>query len=348
MSTRDKPVLKFCSNMQSFISITLALFFFFGALDARPYPLKYDLPQVVSRTITVDKQGRGDFALVQQAIDSIPSNNYVWTCIHINFGVYVEQVEIPRDKPYIILQGDPNHFPVIEYGSDAGDVVKSPTFKLHADNFVARNIVFKNTYNRLPPPKYGGNGRKVAQAPAAAIYGDKASFYRCSFHSVQDTLADILGRHYFYDCYIEGRVDFIWGFGQSIYEKCQINSLGSGYITAQGRDGANNPTGFVFKDCHVSGSGPTLLGRAYRPYARVLFVGTYMEDIIKPEGWDAPWNNGRYELTAFSEVDCKGPGADLSDRVPWEKKQLSAEELSYFSNTASFINQDGWLEKQPK
>ncbi|XP_062005576.1 probable pectinesterase 66 [Rosa rugosa] len=112
----------------------------------------------------------------------------------------------------------------------------------------------------------------------------------------------------------------------------------------------NNPTtGFVFKDCHVSGSGPTvLLGRAYRPYARVLFVGTYMKDIIKPEGWDAPWNNGRYELTAFSEEDCKGPGADLSDRVPWEKKQLSAEELSYFSNTASFINQDGWLEKQPK
>lgn len=58
----------------------------------------------------------------------------------------------------------------------------------------------------------------MAQAPAAAIYGDKASFYQCRFLSVQDTLADIKGRHYFYDCYIEGRVDFIWGFGQSIYE----------------------------------------------------------------------------------------------------------------------------------
>ncbi|KAL6133358.1 hypothetical protein ACLB2K_065595 [Fragaria x ananassa] len=333
--------------MQSFISVTLALFFLFGALEARPYPMNYDPQQdFVSRTITVDTHGRGDFASVQQAIDSIPSNNYVWTRIHINFGIYVEKVEIPQDKPYIILEGDPNHFPVIEYGSDAGDVVKSPAFKLYADNFVARNIVFKNTYNRLLPPK-DGRGRKMAQAPAAAIYGDKASFYQCRFLSVQDTLADIKGRHYFYDCYIEGRVDFIWGFGQSIYEKCQINSLGSGYITAQGRDSAYNATGFVFKDCYVSGSGPTLLGRAYRPYARVLFVGTYMEDIIKPEGWIAPWNNGQDYLTAFSEVDCKGPGAELSKRVPWEKK-LSAEEVSYFSNAASFINQDGWMQKQPK
>lgn len=51
-----------------------------------------------------------------------------------------EKVEIK--KPYIILEGDLNHPPVIEFG-DAGSVVDSPTFKLNADNFVARNIVFK-------------------------------------------------------------------------------------------------------------------------------------------------------------------------------------------------------------
>lgn len=75
--------------MQTFISVTMALFFFFAALDARPYPVKYDLQEVASRTITVDEHGRGDFASVQQAIDSIPSNNNEWICIHINFGVYV-------------------------------------------------------------------------------------------------------------------------------------------------------------------------------------------------------------------------------------------------------------------
>lgn len=53
-----------------------------------------------------------------------------------------EKVTIPQDKPYIILEGDPKHLTVIEFG-DAGSVVNSPTFKSLADNFVAKNIVFK-------------------------------------------------------------------------------------------------------------------------------------------------------------------------------------------------------------
>lgn len=60
--------------------------------------------------------------------------------------------------------------------------------------------------------------RKVTWAPAAAIAGDKASFYQCAFISLQDTLSDAKGRHYFYGCYVEGAIDFIWGNGQSMFE----------------------------------------------------------------------------------------------------------------------------------
>jgi len=35
---------------------------------------------------------------------------------------------------------------------------------------------------------------------------------------VQDTLWDVGGRHYFYQCYIQGGADFIFGKGQSFYE----------------------------------------------------------------------------------------------------------------------------------
>lgn len=59
----------------------------------------------------------------------------------------------------------------------------------------------------------------------------------------------------------------------------------TGFITAQGREGPNETTGFVFKDCHVYGSGTSFLGRAYRNYSRVLFSGTYMENVVAPEGW---------------------------------------------------------------
>lgn len=60
--------------------------------------------------------------------------------------------------------------------------------------------------------------KPILWAPAATIYGDKASFYNCSFFGVQDTLTDAQGRHYYKSCYIEGAIDFIWGRGQSVYE----------------------------------------------------------------------------------------------------------------------------------
>ncbi|CAB4284042.1 unnamed protein product [Prunus armeniaca] len=188
-------------------------------------------------------------------------------------------------------------------------------------------------------------------APAASLTGDKASFYHCTFISVQDTLHDGLGRHYFNDCFVEGAIDFIWGNGQSIYEKCKIISVTdriglAGFITAQGRNAANEPTGYVFNDCHVNRTGPIFLGRPYRNYSRAVFASTYMGNIITPEGW-SEWLTGPLNLTTFLEVNFKGPGADMSRRVSWEKK-LSNEEVAYLTNTTSFIDKEGWLEKQPK
>nr|XP_011466177.1 PREDICTED: probable pectinesterase 29 [Fragaria vesca subsp. vesca] len=337
--------------MQSLLSKLLPLLLFIGALEARysSTAVKSGLPNCVSRTIVVDKSGLGNFTSVQQAIDSIPSNNLLWTRILISSGTYIEKVEIPREKPYIILEGNPNGLTTIEYG-DAGNVVESPTFKLQADNFIARHVTFKNTYNTLL--EMDDEVRNVTWAPAAAIAGDKASFYQCGFISLQDTLSDARGRHYFYDSYVEGAIDFIWGNGQSMYEKCQINSTTSrigraGFITAQGRESANETTGFVFKHCYVSGSGPIFLGRSYRNYSRVLFAGTYMEDIITPEGWNLPsWSVGSEDLITFSEANCSGPGANMSYRVKWEK-QLSHQELMHLTNTTDFINQEGWIDEQP-
>ena len=69
--------------------------------------------------------------------------------------------------------------------------------------------LMQNTYNGFA---------NLTPAVAAWILGDKSAFYNCSFIGFQDTLADMLGRHYYKGCYIEGVVDFIFGYGQSIYE----------------------------------------------------------------------------------------------------------------------------------
>ncbi|KAM1048358.1 hypothetical protein EV1_027276 [Malus domestica] len=334
--------------MESLISTIFSLLLFFDStLGGRYKATKNALENDVSSTIIVDKSGRGNFTTVQQAIDSVPPNNSLWIRILLNPDVYTEKVMIPKEKPYIVLEGDPKFPATIEYG-DAGSVIDSPTFKLFADNFVARSIIFKNSYDHLilPDP----NGSKTTWAPAILISADKASFHHCSFISLQDTLTDDGGRHYFYDCFIEGAIDFIWGNGQSIYEKCQIFSITdrigiTGFITAQGRKAPNETTGFVLKDCYVNGTGTTFLGRPWRPYSRVLFAYTFMENIITPEGW-SPWPPAPVDSVAFSEANCQGPGANLSGRVPWEKK-LSDEEVAYFTNPDSFIDQEGWLRSQP-
>jgi pectinesterase len=55
------------------------------------------------------------------------------------------------------------------------------------------------------------------QAVALMIEGDRAAFYRCNFYGAQDTLYDKQGRHYYYNSYIEGSVDFIFGDARSLF-----------------------------------------------------------------------------------------------------------------------------------
>ena len=60
-----------------------------------------------------------------------------------------------------------------------------------------------------------------------------------------------------------------------------------GYVTAQGRSSEDDPSGFVFRGGKVVGSGPVFLGRAYGPYSRVIFDGTFLDSVVSPLGWDA-------------------------------------------------------------
>lgn len=69
--------------------------------------------------------------------------------------------------------------------------------------------------NTAPRPRVG---KENAQAVAMRISGDKAAFFNCKFHGFQDTLCDDKGRHFFKDCFIRGTVDFIFGYGRSLYK----------------------------------------------------------------------------------------------------------------------------------
>ncbi|XP_021734841.1 probable pectinesterase 29 [Chenopodium quinoa] len=300
----------------------------------------------ISHVIIVDQSGHGHFRKLQHAIDSVPQGNHKWIEIQVRAGVYSEKVEIPSNKPYISLVGDDRNNTVIQFSDGGGShTPEYATFSVSADNFVARRITFKNIYH---PPI-------ISQAPAVSVSGDKVAFYDCGFIGVQDTLTDFLGRHLFDGCYIEGYIDFIWGYGQSMYHGCTINVTsgpyndkiyGAGYITAQGRKNIEDSNGFVFKYCTVVGTAFAYLGRPYQRYSRVVFYKSYLSDNVVPSGWNSGFVTNHGGSVVHAEVDCVGPGSDTSQRVKWGRK-LKSNELNLLVNTNTFINQDHWVANQP-
>ncbi|KAI6694003.1 hypothetical protein NL676_021713 [Syzygium grande] len=296
--------------------------------------------------IRVDPSGHsGNFTTVQSAIDSVPENNQHWVCIYVKEGIYREKVQIPLNKPFIILKGRGKRKTEIVW-NDHETIAQSPTFASLADNIIVKSMSFRNSYNNPL------NQNPRTPAVAAMISGDKSYFYRVGFWGLQDTLWDVQGRHYFERCSIQGAVDFIFGSGQSIYEGCAIQVLGnalepglSGYITAQGRESHHETNGFVFKHCNVFGFGSTLLGRPWRRFARVLFYYSNFTTVVEPRGWDAWGYVGDEAELRFAEYGCYGPGADVSKRVSWVNKldTSSVEKLT----SLSFIDSEGWLANAP-
>lgn len=71
-----------------------------------------------------------------------------------------------------------------------------------------------------------------------------------------------------------------------------------GAFTAQGREAASEDSGFSFVECSLTGVevGKSILGRPWRPYARVVFARCSMSNTVDPVGWNN-WNgteNERY------------------------------------------------------
>ncbi|XP_050368742.1 putative pectinesterase 11 [Argentina anserina] len=285
--------------------------------------------------ITVDQSGKGDYKKIQEAIDSVASNNAELVFIRVEPGVYEEKVTVPADKPFITISGTKAVDTVIRW-NDSGEIFESPTFSVQASDFVGRYLTIQNTY---------GAG---AKAVALRVSGDKAAFYGCSILSHQDTLLDDTGRHYYNNCYIEGDVDFICGNAASFYEKCHLHSLsqGIGAITAQRRMSPAEETGFTFFGCKVTGVKTAVLGRPWGTYSRVVFAFSYMTSAVLPQGWEN-WGNSVDELSTvyYGQYKCSGRGATTSKRVEWAR-DLTSEEVEPFL-TKDLIDANAWIRSVP-
>lgn len=278
-----------------------------------PYIRNYDL--------VVAQDGSGDVFTIQAAINLVPDYRKEHeTRILIRQGVYKEKLIIPTSKQSVSLIGENG---VVITGNDHARKLNSmneemgtsgsSTCYIYGDNFYAENITFEN------------RAGTVAQAVAALIDSDRAIFYRCRFLGNQDTLypygKERRIRQYYKECYIEGTVDFIFGWDVAAYfDNCTIHSKrDKGYIAAPATP-QGSTCGFVFYDCHLTadeGVENVYLGRPWRPYGQSVFIHCHMDNHIHPEGWRVWHNKDNLNTPTMGEYGSKGEGAKSDQRASW-------------------------------
>lgn len=335
-----KKIAKVGINNQGFIRLIVVLIMIgiSSAIIAQPvtYPTSF----------RVAPDGSGDFRTIQEAVNAVRDLSQQKVTIFIRNGIYHEKLVIPSWKTNISLVGENPDSTIItnnDYsgklyangkdavGKDKFSTFTSYTVLVQGNDFSATNLTIENSAGR------------VGQAVALHVEGDRCIIRKCKLIGNQDTLyaATEGSRQYYHDCFIEGTTDFIFGEATAVFWNCTIKSLSNSYITAASTR-PSNKFGFVFFNCTLTadtGINKVFLGRPWRPYARTVFINTFMGSHIVKQGWDN-WRNPENEKTAFyAEYNSRGPGASKSERVKWSR-QLTRTQVNNY-NLESIFN--GWM-----
>ncbi|XP_027102804.1 probable pectinesterase/pectinesterase inhibitor 17 [Coffea arabica] len=299
--------------------------------------------------LVVAKDGSGDYTTVQDAINAASqrpeTDRFV---IYVKAGIYKEYLQIESSN--IFMVGDGIGQTIITGNRFNGDqdgtitTATSATVTVKGERFVARFMTFRNT-------AWPENGQAVAFYSAS----DYSTIYQCSFEGFQDTLYVYDGRQFFRECHIYGTVDFIMGDATVVFQRCTIHArkpLGNqNTITAQSRDHYLKCSGMSFHNCFVVmapdlepfvDSVKTYLGRPWRAYARVVFLSSFLDRLIHPQGW-LRWEC-RLDKLYYGEYLNEGPGSSTDQRVRWPGYHVITDynEASAFT-VRQFISGDYWL-----
>ena len=114
-----------------------------------------------------------------------------------------------------------------------------------------------------------------------------------------------------------------------------------GALTAQNREQPNQPTGFAFVECRITGQGRPYLGRAWSNLSRVVYVRSLMESALDSEAWSDFGHPFRRRTAFYGMYECTGQGAVTAMQSEWTK-ELTYEEARPFLDR-SFIDASFWV-----
>lgn len=292
--------------------------------------------------VVVAAEGSGDFCTIQGAVDQIEPHRDAPAEILVRKGTYREMVRIGRERRRIHLVGEDRERTVLACTNNEklnSGWIQRAVLGCEADDFVLENMTVQNT------TPYRGS-----QSEAVTINAERCILRHANFLSFQDTL-DLSGRVYVADCYIEGDVDYVWGYGSALFERCELKTMHDGYIV-QARNPASR-AGYVFADCKLTAAPEVKkvwLARieAERfPTSQVTFIRCAMAAGILPAGWQVTGRAGEtLRFEEFGSKDERGQPLDVNRRDP-AGRQITAAEAERSIETA-VRGMDEWRPRDGK
>ena len=305
-------------------------------------------------TLTVAKDGSGQYTTVQAAVNAVPANNASRVVIQVKPGTYRELVKVPSNKPHVTIQGTggSRKDTVIVYNNASGTPKPdgsgtygtggSATVAVDADDFQARNLTISNDFDEAAHTDI------AQQAVALRTSADKVFLDGVIVSGDQDTLLvdtaakDKLGRVYLTNSYVIGNVDFIFGRATAVIDKSVItlkkryNGTSAGYVTAPST--AADRKGFLIANSTVNGdvsAASFYLGRPWHAGGdatldpQTTVRNTSLSAAIKSTPWTDmsgfSWKDDRF---AEYKNTGAGSGAASGDRPQLSDAQAANQEVA--------------------
>lgn len=267
-----------------------------------------------------------EYSTIKDALAAIPADGTDTYTIALEPGTYSENGLSYSGSATIVIAGNTN----TKFGKDvviAGKGSKQDDSKTRCllyvagtANVVLKNVTLQNTYKRAD-----ANGSKDTQAEAFG-FGSSGTVtaYNSSFLSHQDTVRTV-GKAWFYQCYFEGDVDFLWmeTSGQvALYEECEIKMVGDeqnkAYVAAPG----------------LAQTSP--VGKGLVIYKSKVTMDDGVEGYLAR----TPWNENKYNQVAYIDTTVDGTLKDVWYGAPiatnfaktdigWKLDDALAAALSY-------------------
>ena len=277
------------------------------------------------------------FKTISQALDFLRNYNSTYSTneklLYVEAGKYNEKLWI--DIPNLTIRGANKLTTIIEYDSlyynssyanvtgykersidpdgfeHVTDSTQTMTIAESATNCTLYDITVSNYWNSYNAFYGAFNTNSIEhRALALLIYADKVVVQECRLLGYQDTLEVMSGRSYFYESYISGATDFIFGTNPTIlFEKCEIRSIynGStdgGYINAFkgiNKDASDyKEYGVIYDDCDFTKddsvtSSNTSIARPWDYYSNVVTMNSTLDAHISKTAYTSgTTKNQRY------------------------------------------------------